>query len=353
MDSLTVPVAARAVQTVVYEDRPDQLVGVKLLIASAGRHAPGINVAVVAPGAPEAFRQWISRRTNAELVEVPTGAATGWDVKPAVLLAMLRRGHREITWLDTDVLVARDPMEALTRHPGALLTTEDFWYVRVHLAGARTRAWGLEPGRVLPHPVNTAVLRVGSVHEPLLEQWRHMTRDPRYVDAQRQPHAARPAHLVGDQDLLDALLGSATWRHLDMELLRRGIDIAQCFQSAGFSPSERLRVRLGRGLPTFVHAMGAKPWVAPVTGRRPADGGLSTYAALAAGYTDEVDEDLSWTVPTGRAAALATRAVRGDPVLRQLVPAIAQAAVWRTRQLAGSVRHRMADGRLGGPPGVG
>ena len=329
------------IEAVVYEDRPDQLVGVKLLLASAARHSSTVHFSVVTPGAPEAFRDWVSRTPNAQEVTLSTGGATGWNVKPAIMLAMLDAGVSPVVWLDSDMIVARDLGEMLSRRPGALLTTEDWWYARGHGSPVRTTGWGLPVGRVLRRPVNTAVLRVEEHHRALLLAWQHLSADPRYVAAQALPHAERPLHMLGGQEVLGALLGSADWAGVDVEFLKRGVEIAQCFGAAGFSPVERVRVRLGAGVPAIVHAMGTKPWKRGVDGRAPAGADLSPYVALAAEHEGEIGESLPWAHPSGVGTRLADRLTGGDPVVRQLGPSVVQAAVWQARQLGGRAKRAL------------
>lgn len=334
--------SAGRIDAVVYEDRPGQLVGVKLLVLSAAEHTPALHLSVICPGAPAAFAAWVAAQPNAELVEVPTDGATGWNVKPPVLLAMLARGVSPVVWLDSDMIIGRDVAGMLTRRPGALLTTEDWWYARGQDSAERTQGWDLPVGRVLRRPVNTAVLRVEPHHRDLLGAWARLSADPRYVAAQALDHADRPLHLLGGQEVLGALLGSTEWSGVELEFLRRGTEIAQCFGAAGFSPVERLRVRFADGLPGIVHAMGTKPWRTGPDGRPPPAAELSPYVALAARYEDRVGEPLPWAHPTGRLSRVADRLTGGDPVLRQLGPALAEAGVWSARQAAGRLRRRLA-----------
>lgn len=333
--------SAPAIEAVVYEDRPGQLVGVELLVASAARHSPSVHLTVVAPGSPAPFRDWVAEQPNADLRELSTRGASGWNVKPALLTAMLEAGVSPVVWLDSDMIVAGDLAPLLTRSPGALLTTEDWWYARGQRSTERTEGWGLPVGRTLPRPVNTAVLRVEDRHRDLLDEWERLSADPRYTGAQRRPHAERPLHLLGGQEVLGALLGSRRWADTEVAYLRRGTEIAQCFGAAGFSPGERLRARIGRGVPAIVHAMGTKPWRVDESGRPPAGAELSPYVALAAGYRDQVPDPLTWTSSRTAFTRVADRLTGGDPVLRQLGPATAQAAVWSARQAAGRVRRRV------------
>ena len=45
-------------------------------------------------------------------------------------------------------------------------------------------------------------------HLPMLEAWRGLLADPRYIEAQAAPWHERPLHLLSDQEVLTALLGA-------------------------------------------------------------------------------------------------------------------------------------------------
>ena len=136
---------------------------------------------------------------------------------------------------------------------------EEFAWGQLPGSGARTRAWGLRPGRFLETTVNTGVLRVTEGHRALLEDWERLLAREDYRDAQSRHATERPVHLVGDQDALTALLGSEPYSDFRLHLLRRGHDIAQCAGPSGFTPVERI-ASLPTGVPPLLHAVGVKPW---------------------------------------------------------------------------------------------
>src|SRR3712207_4014819 len=115
------------------------------------------------------------------------------------------------------------------------------------------------PGRRLPATANTSVLRVTPHHTGLLEEWRSLLRSTEYQSAQLRPWDERPTHLMGDQDVLTALLSSADFADVPVRMLRRDVDIAHCFGSAGYLPLQRVRaVVRGQRLPPLVHAQGGQ-----------------------------------------------------------------------------------------------
>ena len=67
--------------------------------------------------------------------------------------------------------------------------------------------------------------------------------------------------MLGDQDVLTALLTSTEFAQVPLRILRRGEHIIQFDGVWGYTTAERTRNLLGDG-PTFVHSMAGKPWVA-------------------------------------------------------------------------------------------
>ncbi|MFM8533648.1 MAG: hypothetical protein ACKOEC_08680, partial [Acidimicrobiia bacterium] len=109
--------------------------------------------------------------------------------------------------------------------------------------------------------------------------WRDLLATPAYLDAQSRPVEQRPRHLVGDQDALAALIGSARFRDMPVALLEPPRDILHAAWSTycWYPLAHRLR-HVADGLPPVVHALGLpKPWDAASAGRLSA--GLSAYCA--------------------------------------------------------------------------
>ncbi len=79
----------------------------------------------------------------------------------------------------------------------------------------------------------------------------------------------RPVHMLGDQDVLTALLTSSEFSDIPLHMLRRGPDIIQFDGVWGYSIPERITNLLGWG-PTFIHAGAAKPWLVKLAIERPA-----------------------------------------------------------------------------------
>jgi hypothetical protein len=244
---------------VTYEDRPKAQIGLKLLLASLARHSPGIPVCV-ASAHNEMFHGWARRFANVKLVHKPLGA-TSWDIKPTLLLRLLDEGHEEVVWIDADIIATGDIGARLGRvKKDALLVTEEAEWPRPVSPTARTEAWKLAIGRAIRPTINSCVLRVTPAHRKLLVAWEEALASRFYLDAQRSPWYERPIGTLGDQDVLEALLGSEGFAHLTLEYLSRGAEIVQYMKSTGYLVRERIH-NLMHGDPLLVHCQGGpKPW---------------------------------------------------------------------------------------------
>ncbi len=68
----------RAVYT---EDRASDIVAVKILVASIGRHSPSVEMDVTLPPATERDRRWFESQPNVRLRTDATGLGSRYDVK--------------------------------------------------------------------------------------------------------------------------------------------------------------------------------------------------------------------------------------------------------------------------------
>jgi hypothetical protein len=241
------------------EDREPEEVGLRFAVASLMRACPGARAVVYRARATPDFQKWLARFPGAQLVgELPPGASS-WNCKPHTLLPLFERGADEAIWLDSDIFVTRDPSYLFDRlGPDELLGAEEF-PTSPHPRGfaVRTAAWGLPPGRDFPVTVNSCVLRVTPAHRPLLVRWRELLADPVYAAAQKQ--LERPVHLISDQDVLNALLGSAEFAGVPVTCLRVGPEVIHCGGAVGYPLGRRLAGLFHR-VPPFLHAIAGKPW---------------------------------------------------------------------------------------------
>ncbi|GAB3772292.1 hypothetical protein FB382_002922 [Nocardioides ginsengisegetis] len=347
---------------VMYEDRADSLVGLKLTVLSVRHHSPDLPVLVWVPDAPEAFLAWSRTVPLLEVRTDRTGiTGSGWGVKPAVLLAALDGGAERATWIDSDVVLNGDLGELLAgAGPDELVATEEYHWGHQQGTSLRTSGLGLPVGRVFAATVNTGLVSVTPAHRTLLEAWAAQMASEAYAAAQLLPAHERPLHFWGDQDTLTGLLGSQGFRDVRVRQLRRGVDIAQCYGPSGLTVRER--VRLGGSLPVLVHAMGSKPWSIP---DRTSGGALGRarlwwervhaeagpYLEVARAHEQALGEPAPWLHPRTRSARVLTALTRSRPALRELPLAVADSTQrgLRRRLRIGQLGTR-ATGAAGGDP---
>ena len=345
----------------IYDDRVESLDAVKIAVLSIREHEPDLPVSVSLGSADPATQQWFAGLSGVTLTVAEDLGAAGWDVKPELLLRRLALGTGPVLWWDSDVVASGPFRQLFEQHPdGVLVGTEDTYWGQEQGGDQRTVAWGLTPGRQLGATLNTGLLRVSEDHRPLLVAWRAALEDPAYAAAQLAHPLERPLHLLGDQEVLTALVGSDTFSHVPVHLLRRGVDIAQCFGPAGYRFSERVgALRSRSGPPPLVHATNPKPWkvlsqrrqgllrsrnlVQARAAYEALHAELSPYTVVARRYRDEV-ESAAWLhvrSPAGRALSR----LPGPPAVVDELPLAAFDGAVR------SVRRHLKIGRfaLAGP----
>jgi hypothetical protein len=243
------------------EDRATEEIGLRLALLSLLRSCATAQAVVYRPNPSPAFRDWLARRAPQVRIipEMPAGASS-WNCKPHVLLPLLEAGYSEAIWLDSDLIVTRDPSDVFSGlGPDDVVGTEEPASSLNQGSALRAAGWGLPPGRSFPVTLNTCVLRVTPEHVPLLRRWRAMLEDPIYTAAQARPLWERPVHLMSDQDVLNALLGGEQFEHVPVRFLRGGVDVIHCGGALGYSLRQRV-AGVFRRLPAFLHAIASKPW---------------------------------------------------------------------------------------------
>jgi hypothetical protein len=243
------------------EDRPPHEAALRIAVASVLRHCPAAEVIVYRPGATADFRTWTKNLSpNISVIdEFPEGAQS-WDCKPYVLLPLLRAQRPEVIWLDSDIIVTRNcaPLFA-GLDADTIGVSEEQVSSKNQGTEQRTLGWDFPVSRSFARTINTCLLRVTPNHIPLLERWRDLLRDPRYLRYQTLPFHERPLHFLGGQDALNALLGSREFGHIPIHWIRAGRDVIHSGGALAYSLSERL-AGLFRRIPPFVHGQGTKLW---------------------------------------------------------------------------------------------
>lgn len=314
------------------EDRHGAEIGLKLAILSLAEHCPGVPVALYRPAPVPSLVEWLKRQPQVRLIAEPLPGASEWNCKPHALLPLLADADTEAVWIDSDLMVTRDPRPLFAAVSDATLVVAQEASTQAHQGTEmRTRGWELPVGRAFPRTFNSCVIRTTRHHRRLLERWRELLDDPRYVAASRIPVAERlqqAPHLWCDQDVLNALIGAAEFTDLPVRPLTHGRDLLHTGGALGFTVGERLR-GLFQPVPTFLHAIAGKPWVLlepckRQPGRfaafRRLQQELSPFVAHARRYREQTDEPMDWLDQrTGpgtllRALGLGHWALRGLPV---------------------------------------
>lgn len=341
----------------IHEDRVGHLPGVKLAILSLLKHCPTLSIIVSFPNAPASFRTWIEPLPNVQFLDDPKLAGLGWNIKPVLLLRLLKEGHNDVLWMDADIIVNRDFRQRFAElDEQTLVVAPEFYWGPQQGGNHRAITWGLEPDRCLPATANTGIVRVTQHHIKLLQAWQFLLNHPAYRHAQSQPAIQRPLAMIGDQEVLTALLGSEGFSAVPLVILERGKDIAQCIGAAGYTPVERIK-GLFHAPPLFIHAMGGKPWMrdayleASKTAGKPLRQRLrafyeylylelSPYVATARQYREQVDEPAEWMEIWSIPAQFLNKIFFHHPALQGLPLALIEAGGRHLRAFSGGDRRR-------------
>jgi len=345
----------------VHEDRAEYLIGLKLTVLSLARHCPDLPVIVSCPHPPDSFRRWVATLPNAQLLADPNLAGLSWNVKPTILLQCLNEGHRDVIWIDADILINRDFRPRLAHlDDKTLVVTQEVYWGQEQGGSHRTVAWGFKPSRTLRATVNTGIVRVTPYHAELLKAWQTMLNHPAYRQAQQKPYYERPLHMLTDQEVLTALLGATEFSHIPVLMLERGVDIAQCFGPAGYTPAERLHNLRAGDLPALIHSMGRKPWERALSPRDIWRSGepllrrlrkyydyihleLSPYTSIARNYREQLGEEATWLEVKSTPARLFATLSAGHPTLQGFPLALFDAGVRYARRLLRIGRYRLDE----------
>ena len=245
-----------------YEDRPYQIPGLKILLLTLNRYCPCWPIRLRVPSVPDSLRSWLRRFSQVTLFEEELASRGSFNVKPSVLVDGLTSGASSCLWLDTDVLVNGN-LDFLTREsPESIVVTQDPWQYEngsTHRAGT----WGLNTGRSLSGPLNSSVVRVTLHHEELLCAWQKLLCTDAYLAEQAKPVDSRNRHMLSDQDGLSALLASEKFASIPIVKLKHASQILQHHGAGAYGPLQRCS-NLMTGMPSLIHAMGTtKPWNMP------------------------------------------------------------------------------------------
>jgi hypothetical protein len=287
----------------VAEDRVAEESGMRLTLLSLRKHHPQAALFLYRPNPAPALLEWLKGFPQVTLIPEWPGTS-GWNCKPQAMLGILDRGFENVIWLDSDVVVTR-PFEHLFNalDGKTVVVAEEPAPAPQHGTSVRTLGWNLPLGRKFPVTMNSCLLRVTQAHRPLLTRWNELLSRPDYVAAQKRPYYERPIHFFGDQDALNALMGSAEFAHVPVLYLRRGRDVAHTGGARTYTLGERLR-GLFHPSPPFLHNQWTKPWVVLNPQANDFQGRFwvfhriileaSPYVAVARIYQEEMGTDTKW-----------------------------------------------------------
>jgi hypothetical protein len=243
------------------EDREACEAPLKLLLLSLTKHCPETTINLFYPPATDDFITWIRKCPQVYLQTARLKIGYGWNIKPQAIMRLMDAGYDEVIWIDSDIIVNRNPIQIFGQvESDTIVAAEDALGDSHEDRNAlRARLWGFPVGRVLPFGLNTGVLRVTKDHYHLMVQWWELLQSRLYQEAQQREWRQRPTHMLGDQDVLTALVTSSEFSQIPLYLLRRGKHIIQFDGVWGYTIAERMR-HLGGNIPTFIHQFGHKPW---------------------------------------------------------------------------------------------
>jgi Nucleotide-diphospho-sugar transferase len=243
------------------EDREACEPALRLLLLSLNAHCSEVAINLFYPPASESFLIWIKRCPQVQLQKIQPAKGYGWNIKPRAIMHMMDEGFDEVIWIDSDIIVTRNPRQVFAPlESNVLVATEDALGDDRHDRNAlRARLWGFPVGRALPFGLNSGVLRVTTHHYHLMERWWQLLQSDTYQEFQRREWRQRPVHMLGDQDVLTALVTSKEFSEIPLHILRRGKHILQFNGVYGYTLAERMRNLLGE-CPLFIHSFAGKPW---------------------------------------------------------------------------------------------
>ena len=324
----------------IHEDRPAALVGVKLLVASLRRHCPDVPVVVSVPSDQPDIEHWLAEHHPGSWLRAdPSFDGRGWNTKPSLLLKMLDEGHDEVVWIDSDVVLAGDFRPLIGGStPQHVVPTEELYWGCFPGGSYRTELWGLEPGRRLSATLNTAFVRMTEAHRDLLRAWQRLLAVPSYERSQTRPFFERPIHMMGDQDVLTALVGAKRFSHIPLRYLKRGRDIVHSITPAGYTVTERVR-NLFAPLPALIHGVEPKHWERPPQNPPSFYERLSLelcpYSNVARPYYPQLDGTLEGIEIRTWMGKLCHALARGNPTLQGLPLSLLHSFGKRTKRMLG------------------
>ena len=329
----------------VAEDREEFEPCLKLLLTSLSHHSPGMAISLFYPVANQAFLRWVSAYPQVQLQTDRLKKGYGWNVKPEAIMQLLDAGFDEVIWIDSDVLITRDIRPLFNTLDEAVFVAAEQMLAPNREdddgAGRRAQGWQLSVGRVLRTGLNSGVLRATKRHYHLMRRWWELLQSDAYQSCQQKEFRKRPIHMLGDQDVLFALLTSTEFAQTPLRTLRRGKHIIQFDGVWGYTTAERTRNAFGDG-PTFIHSIGGKPWAARWESERPnhlreylkmvyLD--VSPYTLSSAKFKEDLGCDTNWMRAHYKLSSILRVLAMRHPALTGLPMAVFADITWLIKRV--------------------
>ena len=293
--------------------------GMRLLLESLHAQEPGLPVVVYACAE---FRQGLESLPEGLFPEFRPPVGTG--VRPtrrraSTLLSLLEEGHREVVWLDSDVILTHPIRPLLQKADEEAIVAAEAFSGRPSEDGyEKALELGLKSKRHFDRGFSACILRVTPSHRLLLKAWATFPEPEPSDDTKGGPECQVSSQLDDDQHLLEALLMYEGFAGVPVHLLRVGEEVAHCDHADAYGTRSRL-AHVGYRLPALVHAKGVTPWADPQ--HRPVYLDVSPYLYAAAPYVSHTADSDRWARPAGFAGRLLHALTLGEPNLAGLLPA--------------------------------
>ena len=137
----------------------------------------------------------------------------GSNTKPLKMLELLDEGHAEVVWMDSDIIATKDVRELFSG------VSRRRWWWRRKFTGANIkadhiahRAGEWKSGAALPWTANSCVVRATEGIAIYFAPGTGSCEGRSLLRRISKRYDERPIHLLGDQEVLSALLGSKCLR---------------------------------------------------------------------------------------------------------------------------------------------
>ena len=294
----------------IHEDRPAYETGMRILLLSLKEHFPAATPIVHAPNASADFSSWV-QDSGIQLVRDRISTKGGWNIKPDLLMWGLSQGYERVVFLDSDIVVNRDP-SSLFLVPKDQLSVAELGHPLSISTKSLSKFWGLTPHRNFYRSPSGCAIGASVEHTELLQQWSSLLSREDYQYWQSLPLKQRPPAARGDDEILATLLGSSEFGDVSLRTIDSSGEIAQCLSPSDYSCVARIHNFLGKG-PILVHAMGKKPWLVSTQTHDQTYYSMSPYTCVARKYKEQLPPSHRRWMNESRLSRYWLAMTRGNP----------------------------------------